>query len=118
MDWGVKHRMFAAKQSDSVGGGVVFDIRCTSVTAGTNWASRAATGVAPCGVGIVLWTLGRTTAEMTRHVIAAMDNQTPVFMGTSSREFKIGPPRADDILHPKAPDGRGVVAQERLLARR
>jgi hypothetical protein len=82
--------MFTAKQSDSVGGGVVFDIRCTSVTAGTNTASPAAMGITLCGVAIVLWTLGRTAAEMTRHVIAAMDNKPPVFMGTSSWELRLG----------------------------
>jgi hypothetical protein len=91
MDWGVKQRMFSAKQADSGGGAVVLDISCTPVTAGTNTASPAAMGTTSCGVAIVLWTLGRTAAEMTRHAIAAMDNQPPVFMGTSSREFKIGP---------------------------
>src|SRR6516162_4360718 len=98
MDWGVKHRMPTAKQADSGGGGVVFDISCTPVTAGTNTASPAAMDITPWWVALVLWTIRRTAAEMTRGVIAPMDNHVRVFIETSSREFNIEPPERP-ILH-------------------
>jgi hypothetical protein len=37
-------------------------------------------------MAVVLWILTRTVPEMTRHVIAAIGNQPPVFIGTSSIE--------------------------------
>src|SRR6266404_3171743 len=109
MDWGVKHRMPTAKQSDSGGGGVVFEISCTSVTAGTNTVSPAAMDIARPFVAVALWTTRRTAAEATRNVIAAIDNHLPVFIETSYENSTMGRLSAA-IVHPRVLDGRGIAA--------
>jgi len=81
-----------AKQADSGGGEVVFDISCTSVTAGTNTAFLAAIDITSWRLDVALGRFRKIAAEMTRNEIAVMDNQLPVFIEGSSREFNIGPP--------------------------